>query len=587
MAIVPHNRLKKLAQDAAEAVDEAWQCAAASVKAGLATKGFKPASGFDQQINNHLEMDITFQPWDEHDATYQSMFERVRLDLTTQRRRLTHYPKPEHPDNRETKCTQCGRREQVAHKKVAHKKNAWEELRKAFRKSGNNGQSDSGETESLHLRVGEELCAVCLTKRFAHRWYFGTQSELLGPTKQILLRFPSVASIATAPLRRALEQAGADTQTWWKQLKFFQEKTLGFTPPGNLLPGLDGPKRTDSHLDLDGTWYYETSYQPDTALRDHDLSANERPLEALAPLKDLQRQLQRLLQSLGEDKSKPHVTPYYAVLTIDVDRMGKWLDGTHPKTLTNSFFDKRLKNERRVITPALHREISRRQSFLASEPLYTIVENDNLGRVIYSGGDDILAFVPLATVWRCLDALCKRFRALDGLGDKVTLSAGVAITHWRTPLSRALALSRNAESRAKEEGRDRLVVTVARRSGAVTHYSGKWLLPKLLSNPQVRDGSAIRFNTLESLERELRLLAGFDNEKEARKAIESRVAIHLFGRRVELVERPIGSLASDLLELCTPATVEQLLAAVKLLRFLAREHDPILEQALPTPTEVV
>jgi hypothetical protein len=51
------------------------------------------------------------------------------------------------------------------------------------------------------------------------------------------------------------------------------------------------------------------------------------------------------------------------------------------------------------------------------------------------------------------------------MGPQATLSAGIAVVHHKEDLRVALGLARQAESTAKRQGRDRLHLFIARRSG--------------------------------------------------------------------------------------------------------------------------
>ena len=644
MAIVPAGKAEEIAEAAARAAFNTWQGMANAVRAELTADTdkvpFPPElkaddhwSAFAPQIADHLEIDAAIHTWPSDqprpspEPIYTRLFKTVRDDLTAQRRLITTLPPPGTPV---PKCTQCGEREQIGHD--ARDLRFWPALRKHLDDRFSKTKT-ADERETLDLRDGEALCAICLTKRFANRWYFGKRNggSLLQldwhetGTDRLLLRFPSVASIATAPVRYALARSAA-ARTTWDQALGEVHKALDFTPPGNLLPALDGPRRTDqNHLDVDGTWFYETSYNPDTALRDHDSTADpkertEKAKDLEAPLNDASRKLRNLLCDLarstklptGEQPSSVHVTPYYAVLHLDVDRMGKWLDGTHEHSPTLSEFSSSLPNadKKRGIFPALHREISRRQSQLASGPIYDIVERQHLGRVVYSGGDDLLAFLPLATLFRCLSALHALFRAPEALGNQVTLSAGIAITHWRAPLSQALELSRKAEDTAKLT-RDRLIITVDTRSGARLSAPLPWdhlsdlhdlnrLAPLTADRPEsdTSDSAPIqlRFNTLDALESELDALLP-DHETPSIppiKAVLARLYLHLTGRhkltspRTEPLLRQIEAILTrqpkpDEPKIKPRHRRRDLLNYLHLLRFLAREHDPVLAAQLPSP----
>ncbi|HFE47209.1 MAG TPA: hypothetical protein ENJ18_17265, partial [Nannocystis exedens] len=368
MAIVADEQADESARRAAKAVDNCWKDIANSVRNKLKCIDSKLDLGelFDRQIADHLQLDVTIRPWartaDGH-SDYESGFRDIRDDLTAQRRLLTALPitAPKPEDLPAYKCTQCGDLEQLG-----SRPKFWDELREALKdyfsggghKCANSGTENTADEsgESIDLRTGEALCAVCLTKRFANRWYFGNPEKPLGlnwkntDKDRLLLRFPSVASIASAPLRLALERhnAMAELSDWFEAVKRCCDKELDFTPPGNLLPGLGGPKRTKSHLDLDGTWYYETSYDPETTLRDHDLyphAEKAKKLEKMLP--EARNKLDKLKNALknlaSESPQSPqrggvHVTPYYAVILLDVDCMGKWLDGKHPQSLKREQF---------------------------------------------------------------------------------------------------------------------------------------------------------------------------------------------------------------------------------------------------------
>lgn len=600
MALVPSHRAEDLARRAADRVASTWRSIGARVQENLPRGDIAGDKSFQCQLAAHLEIDATLQPWGS-DASYKWTFQCVRDDLTAQRRLITDFPPV---GSAVAKCTQCGEREQLG-----GDMRSWRDLRNALDLRYSDGQQTGARRETIDLRDGEALCAVCLTKRFANRWYFGAVNggsvlELnweKADTDRLLLRFPSVATIASAPARAALARSAADTSAWEGALARCHAH-LRFTEPGNLLQALGGPARARSMvLDVDGTWFYDTSYIVETALRDHELAKTGSELEQTRTelRADLPEALGAFKACLGQvakgyNRSSLHITPYYAVISLDVDKMGKWLDGSHDDALNHSDFLATLEPAtKRSITPALHREISRRQSSLASGPLYAIVEQ-HLGRVIYSGGDDLLAFVPLPTLWHCLADLHQRFRANDALGDKVTVSAGVAVTHWRAPLSQALHLAREAEKTAKEREGDKVVIQVDKRSGAPLTYIDGWdavaLLPSTLArilaatDDPAREANIgaspgqprpIALSSLDDLEHELDSLDECPTE-----AVRARVFLHLTGSRITDLEIMQDPLIRHIHRRCEPRERPALLNFLHLLRFLAREHDPVIAAVL-------
>ncbi len=165
-------------------------------------------------------------------------------------------------------------------------------------------------------------------------------------------------------------------------------------------------------------------------------------------------------QTVGVDRPDP----YYAILVADGDRMGATID--HQTSIE------------------AHRELSRRQSRFAHAALQIVQQHD--GSLVYAGGDDVLAFLPLHTLLQCACALHRRFgeiinppdeqlKLTDERGQAPTLSVGIAIVHHLEPLSDALALARAAERTAKaEKDKNALALILSKRSGADVTVAGTW-----------------------------------------------------------------------------------------------------------------
>lgn len=148
----------------------------------------------------------------------------------------------------------------------------------------------------------------------------------------------------------------------------------------------------------------------------------------------------RALLSRGEE---PPV--YLAVLAADGDRMGAAIDNLH-----------RLEDHR-ALSAAGAAFADRAESIVAR----------NAGALVYSGGDDVLAFLPLDTALQCAgqlhDAFAEAMSPLP-LDPRPTLSVGISIGYYSEPLSNLLAWARAAEAHAKGT-RDALAVALHTRSG--------------------------------------------------------------------------------------------------------------------------
>lgn len=267
-------------------------------------------------------------------------------------------------------------------------------------------------------------------------------------------------------------------------------------------------------------------------------------------------QAQRLVrQTLGVDK----LETYYALLMMDGDKMGAILSGDektrtaipyrasfHPKVQKG--FDehaakqpliKKYGDQKRPISPNRHLAISGALNDFSQTVVRHVVEEERLGRVIYAGGDDVLAMLPVADllatmqrlrhaysgddpeheggVWQGL-TLQKGFAALKRgkqlqimrmMGRHATASCGAVIAHHQAPLGAVLRELRAAEKRAKAPkeqgggGRNAFSITVIKRSGGALYLTEKWGPPVSLLNDLIaflRDEAASRRAVYHSLE---------------------------------------------------------------------------------------
>jgi CRISPR-associated protein Cmr2 len=157
--------------------------------------------------------------------------------------------------------------------------------------------------------------------------------------------------------------------------------------------------------------------------------------------------------------TKPN--PYYALLAADGDFMGKVIDG--------------------------HKEMHAHQNISKSLAKFATRAPDIVsayaGVAIYSGGDDVLAYLPLNTAMACAKELEDVFREElkvyaiqeDGKSIAPTLSIGIVIVHHLEPLSDALQLVRKAEKDAKAvPGKNGLAIILSKRSGVDRPVSDKF-----------------------------------------------------------------------------------------------------------------
>ena len=252
------------------------------------------------------------------------------------------------------------------------------------------------------------------------------------------------------------------------------------------------------------------------AERDDD---NERQEERLCRVKSI---VDRLL-----DVKK--LETYYALLLMDGDRMGRilsggeaddhptcaisYLESFHPQ-VRSGFEDYARRNkaideygkQRRAVSPGRHLAISAALNDFALQVVPEVIEREFLGRVLYAGGDDVMAMLPATDLlpamqrlryayagegadaaafdWRTARSsrklVCKdgfallRGRLMRMMGG-ATASCGAVVAHHQAPLTAVMRELREAEQRAKHEGgRDAFSLTVIKRSGGALHLTAKW-----------------------------------------------------------------------------------------------------------------
>jgi CRISPR-associated protein Cmr2 len=167
-----------------------------------------------------------------------------------------------------------------------------------------------------------------------------------------------------------------------------------------------------------------------------------------------------MYQALGRPE------PYYVLLHADGDRMGAAIDHQSKQGAE------------------AHRTLSNKLALNFAAKVRGIVEKHK-GCLVYAGGDDVLALLPLHTALCCAKALAGAFQnAMKGFGETQdpTLSVGLAIVHHLEPLQDALELVRRAEKFAKEgpkdtspeQKRNALALAYSPRSGSERMVRGRW-----------------------------------------------------------------------------------------------------------------
>lgn len=264
------------------------------------------------------------------------------------------------------------------------------------------------------------------------------------------------------------------------------------------------------------------------AARELRETAFESPHQAQAAELQAKAMENAVRQTLGRDGEPARLETYYALLLMDGDRMGAWLSGGENYAISyrDSFHSKvrdgaqahvekhedlrKYFNSKRALSPNRHLAISGALNDFSLTLARFVVEDEHAGRLIYSGGDDVLAMLPvmdlLAAMQQlraaysgvaCPDAPFERARDIemnqgfvrltqrDGegravprlmrlMGSRATASIGAVIAHHQAPLGAVMRELRSAEKRAKNEGgRDAFSLTVIKRSGGDLRLTAK------------------------------------------------------------------------------------------------------------------
>ena len=304
---------------------------------------------------------------------------------------------------------------------------------------------------SLQMRLsdGEQLCAVGLTKRLGRQ---------LGGQR---VTFPSVVRVAADPWIRGIRKyPGDEANGLLDEIEILCEGENSFsTSTGNRLYQefpFDGQILYPSRLARakDNIKDISTDLDEDNPYKDDPNKLNQ-----------IEKKVCRLQKKSDGGLGLGEPNNYLAVLRADGDRMGKAL----------SVID----------SDGEHRRLSGQLANFAFEAR-NIVENEFHGCMVFSGGDDVLAFLPVDT---CLNAARKLHDKFEGMlkafpdekGNPLTLSVGIAIGHYLEPLENLLGFGMEAEKAAKkgklaDDERDGLAVHIYPRSGAPIKIRQKWKL---------------------------------------------------------------------------------------------------------------
>ncbi|MBW1924970.1 MAG: type III-B CRISPR-associated protein Cas10/Cmr2 [Deltaproteobacteria bacterium] len=352
------------------------------------------------------------------------------------------------PENGE-KCHLCGQFEVLHHIKYVerigakkYKENArafWADLKKVW-------DGDEERTLRYNLNENEMLCSICLTKRMACYALEKDKDHILHNILGGKGRFPSTTEVSLATM--------------------FERENI---PPEE---GLKIAQRIHD--------------EPDDRMDNQDR--------------------------------------YFAILIMDGDNMGRLVNGEtlgstwesimHPDIvdrLRQPDFDKKYREPwkeifenktRRLVTPAIHAAISEALGDFSLYGVSRIIE-ENGGKLIYAGGDDVCAVLPVA---KCLAAareiqqyFTSTYKLITGKSDpedlsksweprpgklsinlgkapEISISAAILICHHKESLTQMIARAHDLlDNIAKKiKGKNACAIELRKRSGGARYFVAKW-----------------------------------------------------------------------------------------------------------------
>jgi len=414
------------------------------------------------------------------------------------------------------RCSVCGEREWLTDDKEA--------LAVPPGRRGNTAWSRLAEKQRI-VKKGEHLCALCALKRFWPRMFArwaGEQAAIEGKINRYVVSTHTMA-LATSVWNHAsrgnstLEEKN-NKEKGWKDLRDFI-------------------KRHDVH---------------DSAALPHKLYRRFKETEDLSLFRQLPVLLDRIsdieeqedgayvnkerqqLEGALEKIFSRKLEAYYGMILMDGDSMGKWLAADEIAPILGNRFHPKVRAElkeieplgdyldaQRPASPAWHQAISAGLNNFSVSLARLLVEEVFMGKLIYAGGDDLLAMVAMHDLpglmlalrcaysgimpwdgkdteraWKWLTGNTmpgnihlafsggygfmkhgKQKRLFRLMGGKATASMGAVVAHHKTPLARVLAVLRDAERAAKNiDGKDAFALALMKRSGGESLLLGNWML---------------------------------------------------------------------------------------------------------------
>ena len=340
----------------------------------------------------------------------------------------------------------------------------------------------------------EKLCGICFIKRLFDKIYLHIIFQDKENNKNDKsITFPSVSEISTISAKiQIFEKTQKNKEFRDKILEFInkmKQLNMDFLE-AKTVPQLN--KKYSNHeladlLKIDGQFLMEETFSKEYLKSEYELSKID---------DNLLNSIKSIINEINKDVK---IGRYYAILLMDGDNMNKWLKGYFNPKISQVISEKILnyiKNNtendksceinkvldlKHIMSPSIHSLFSRRLTEFALNKVRYIVEEMYYGKLVYAGGDDVLALLPIDTVLKCAYDIRESFK--DLLGDNATMSAGILITHHKYPFYLALKQVRKLEKEAKQnikclnneiQKKNSFALSLLTHSGSIRTFISNW-----------------------------------------------------------------------------------------------------------------